>query len=152
MRLPALPGPGRAKVAAPSGESGPEPFDRRWIVLVAAWCGVYLLQLCTWKTVYPRYLLPLWPALAVLAGCGASMAVDQVLREQGHSRFRLPRRAVLAAAAVLLIGPGLYPLGRSVAARLRPDPRVPLSAFLAANVRPGEGIGIETGGPWVSNE
>jgi hypothetical protein len=143
---------GRAEAAEPSGKSGPKQLDQRWIFLLAAWCGVYLLQLCTWKTAYPRYVLPVWPALAVLAGCGASMTAGQVLREQGATGVRSARRAAVIVAAALLVGPGLYPLGRSVTARLRTDPRVPMSSFLAATVRPGMGIGVETGGPWISSE
>jgi hypothetical protein len=150
--LLAVPARRRAKVVEPSGKSGSQQLDHRWIFLLAAWCGVCLLQLCTWKTAYPRYLLPLWPALAVLAGCGASMTAEEVLREQGATRVRSARRVAMIAAAALLVGPGLYPLGRSVAVRLRTDPRLPMSAFLAATVRPGEGIGMETGGPWISSE
>lgn len=142
----------RAGVVESSGIRVSQQADQRWILLLAAWCGVYLLQLCTWKTAYPRYLLPVWPALAALAGCGASLAAEQVLREQGRSRSRVARWGAMIAAALLLVGPGLAPLSRSVAARSRTDPRVPMSAFLAATVRPGEGIGMEAGGPWVSNE
>jgi hypothetical protein len=148
--LLAVPARRRAQAADATAGDSPEQLDQRWISLLAAWCVVGLLQLCTWKVVHPRSLLPLWPAASVLAGCGASMAAEQVLREQGVARVRSARRMALIAAAVLLAGPGLYPLGRSIAARLRTDPRVPMSVFLAATVRPGEGIGAESGGPWIS--
>jgi 4-amino-4-deoxy-L-arabinose transferase-like glycosyltransferase len=147
----------------------------RWIVLLAAWCALYLLQLCTWKTAYPRYLLPLWPALAVLAGCGAAMAAEFV--EARRHRVAVPAATgaaapstppapstgpattaanhasvVLAACALLLLAPGLVRLVPSVAARMRPDPRVAMAAFAASSLEPGPGIGVEPGGPWLSGE
>lgn len=150
--LMAVPANARPKPAGSTRSDSPMRLDQRWIFLLAAWCAVYLLQLCTWRTAYPRYLLPLWPPLAVLAGCGASMVAEQVLRQQGKDRVRSARRAAMVVAAALLVGPGLYPLCRSVVTRLRTDPRVPMSAVLAASVKAGEGIGVEPGGPWISGE
>ncbi len=149
LALPARVGEKDRKPAPPSVSGR---FDPRWIFLLAAWSGVYLVQLCTWKTAYPRYLLPLWPALALLAGCGASMAAEHLLWQQGATRVRSARRTAAIVAALLLVGPGLPKLGRSVATRIRTDPRVPMSAFVASTVREGDGIGAEPGGPWVSSE
>lgn len=142
----------------PAGDtSGPPAVRPRAVLLVAAWCLLGLGQLATWKTVYARYLLPLWPALCVLAAVGWSVLVDGLLKRFAPaSRLAGDQRGVarggrwlVAILLAILVLPGLWPLGRSVAARMRPDPRVEMSRVLEQILQQGEALAVEQGGPWI---
>ena len=140
----------RGSRSAPAAEGGAGPRPRG-VLLLGAWCGLYLVQLATWKTVYARYLLPVWPALCVLAAVGWTALVAQV---ETRWRVRGPRRGVGLSAAVplllaLVVLPGLLPLGRSMAGRMRPDPRVEMSAELQRILVDGGAVAVEYGGPWI---
>ncbi len=113
---------------------------------IAVWVLVFLLPLLRWKTLYPRYLLPAWPAVLALAGIG----VEESVRRIGRSA-RIPARdlgVVAILAAGLVLAPGTVRLVAREARRARPDPRIEMTQWLDANVPKGERIVTEKGGPF----
>ncbi len=115
-------------------------------VWIAVWALVFLLPLLRWKTLYPRYLLPAWPAVLALAALGVEESVRWVARLP-----RIPARAHRAAAilaAGLVLAPGTVRLTTREARRARPDPRIEMTRWLDANVPKGERIVTEKGGPF----
>jgi hypothetical protein len=118
----------------------------RQVLLLGGWCLAYFVQLATWQTAYARYLLPVWPALLVVSAWGWVRVVESL----STRAFPLLRKAPIAIGAIALAAiPGMLPLGRTVAARLRPDPRVEMSAVIERSVEPSGVIAVEPGGPWI---
>jgi 4-amino-4-deoxy-L-arabinose transferase-like glycosyltransferase len=120
-----------------------ENRGRAWI---AVWVLVFLLPLLRWKTLYPRYLLPAWPAVLTLAALGVEGSVRWIARLP-----RIPTRAHRATAifaAGLVLAPGTVRLTTREARRTRPDPRIEMTRWLDANVPKGERIVTEKGGPF----
>jgi 4-amino-4-deoxy-L-arabinose transferase-like glycosyltransferase len=120
----------------------------RRVLLLGAWCLLYLVQLATWRTAYPRYLLPIWPALTVVSAWGWVRMV-----ELASTRMRplLRKAPVVAGAMAVAVVPGLLPLARTIAVRLRPDPRVEMSTVIERSLDPSGAIAAEPGGPWIDD-
>jgi 4-amino-4-deoxy-L-arabinose transferase-like glycosyltransferase len=113
------------------------------------WVAAALLPQLGWRTLYPRYLLPVWPAILVLAAWGVHAAAHRTvpfLRVR-HAREIAP---VLACLLVLAL-PSQRLLVRE-AARSRPDPRVAMTEWIEVNIPAGERIVLEPGGPFPSSE
>ena len=78
--------------------------------------------------VFPRYLVPFVPPLAVLAAEAAAALVD------------LSRPALAAAAALVLAGPGILSSIQFDRVAARPDTRVLAAEWVSANVPPGSAV------------
>lgn len=120
-------------------------FDR---TAIACWVLVFLLPLLRWKTLYPRYLLPVWPAVLIVAALGLEAAV----------RFfagRVPARAQVGVAVLiagLVLAPGTVRLVQRESRRARPDPRIEMTVWLSTNLPQGERVVAEKGGPFPKPE
>ncbi len=117
---------------------------RREALVLSIFTCAYLLFLGAFTVHFSRNLLPLLPALAVLAGLGAA-ALAQRARE------RLPRRlAAVCVAAVLLAlaAPRVWWMAGWAGAQ-RFDERAAARAWLAAHVRPGSALLVEGYAPWT---
>ena len=115
---------------------------RRWRargihLLVVAWCLINLLYFGFQFAKFLRYLLPVYPALAIVAAYGLMRAAA------GLSR-RLPRLgAVGTALPVAVLGAtALYALAFS-SIYTRPNTRVAASEWIYENVQPGSRIAVE---------
>lgn len=121
---------------------------RRALAIVVLGC---LLPQLRWWSFYPRYLLPLWPALLVLVLLGAdalsrrlrtpaqSLGLDTLARSRGESIAL----AVLCALAFL---PSLVRDVQAVPARTIGDPRIEMTRWIDEQVPAGETVAIEPRG------
>jgi len=170
----------RRRPADGKGDGGGDAGAARALLLLLLWCVVYLAQLSTWKTAYPRYLLPIWPALCAAAACGWSTLADGAATRlarsgraapgegsrggSGSGRLRpsprpAPRPSLLPSLLplflplflLLFLLPSLPALARSLRARLQPDPRVAMSRVLERELAPGAAVATEPGGPWIDS-
>jgi hypothetical protein len=101
----------------------------------------YLLVIITWSSRFERYVIPLLPCLTLLAA---------VMVERGAgwltARMRFGRRGtavVLAAAAAILIVPGLMRGAQYHRLLARPDTRVLGSEWVERHIPPGARIALE---------
>ncbi len=101
---------------------------RREAVVLGALVLLFWLYMGSQHRFYARWMLPLYPALAMLAG----YAVAQVRP-----------RAALAAAAALLLVPALVPTLRNARVMSRPDTRSETRAWLVAHVPAGGKVVFE---------
>lgn len=109
-------------------------------IAITIWVLVFLLPLLRWKTLYPRYLLPAWPAVLALAALGVEWVVARTER-------LIPVRALAGILmAGLVVAPGSLRLARLEARWTRPDPRIEMTNWLAANVPVGGRVVTEKGG------
>ena len=101
--------------------------DRRTLVLVA-FIVLMFASMATVRWVFPRYLLPFVPPLAVLAAQAIATVLD------------LSRPLLAAAAAVALAGPGIWSSIEFDRVAARPDTRVLAAEWVGANVPRGSAI------------
>jgi hypothetical protein len=112
--------------------------DLRRALFLVPWPLVFLLYMGLQERFFGRWLLPAFPALAILAGLAAVRALDLV-------RARRPRLlgAAAAAVAVALAAQGLYYSVHSDRVLSRDDTRNLARAWMAANVPPGSKVVVE---------
>ena len=101
--------------------------DVRALVLVT-FVVLMFASMATVRWVFPRYLVPFVPPMAVLAAQAAGAFVD------------VTRPALGAAAALLLAGPGLLSSIQFDRVAARPDTRVLAAEWLGANAAPGAAV------------
>jgi 4-amino-4-deoxy-L-arabinose transferase-like glycosyltransferase len=114
---------------------------KRWAWVVASFAVPYLLVVSSWTMRADRYLLPLLPAAAVLAGAALAELAGAIRSRPAWVR----RGAVLAGVLVVAAGPV-----RGFAdqlQRLTPDTRTEAKAWIEANVPAGAMIATESYGP-----
>jgi 4-amino-4-deoxy-L-arabinose transferase-like glycosyltransferase len=114
--------------------------------LIVIWVLLFLIPLIRWKTLYPRYLLPAWPAVLAMAAVGVE-ASSRWLGRMGRMGPRA-RAAAFILAAGLVLAPGTVRLVEREARRARPDPRIEMTRWIEANVPEGVRIVTEKGGPF----
>jgi hypothetical protein len=113
--------------------------DRWRGLLLVAFPIVLFLFLGAQGRFFGRWLLPAYPALAVLAGYAAVRAVDAV-RLPGAARPAVWRPALAVLAGVLLVAQGVAASTRVSAVLERTDTRVLARDWLVANVPSGARI------------
>ncbi|UUZ59989.1 ArnT family glycosyltransferase [Nocardioides sp. B-3] len=92
---------------------------------------------------FGRWMLPAYPALAVLAGYGASRVVDAL-----GTRFpRLEERTVVALVAIVVLAQPVVDVVRSDLLLTRTDTRAAALTWLLAEVPAGERIVVEPAVP-----
>jgi 4-amino-4-deoxy-L-arabinose transferase-like glycosyltransferase len=101
--------------------------DRRALVPVV-FILLMFASMATVRWVFPRYLLPFVPPVAVLAAQATAVALD------------LSRPVLAAAAALLLAGPGIWSSIQFDRVAARPDTRVLAAEWVGANVPGGSAI------------
>jgi 4-amino-4-deoxy-L-arabinose transferase-like glycosyltransferase len=101
--------------------------DARALVLVT-FVALMFASMATVLWVFPRYLVPFVPPMAVLGAQAAGAFVD------------VARPAVGAAAALLLAGPGVVSSIQFDRVAARPDTRVLAAEWLGANVPAGSTV------------
>jgi hypothetical protein len=133
-----------------------------WVAILA-WCAVSLAPLLLGKVVYARYMLPVWPAILLLAALGVDDAAERIGIRAGAGLARppgtqgrqtaaiAPTVAALALTTILLV-PGTVRLARREAGRAHADPRIEMTAWIEAHVPPGERIASEPSGPFPSGD
>ncbi len=108
--------------------------DRSTALLLVAFPVLLYLAMATQDRWFARWLLPAYPALAVLAGHGAARTV-------GALRARLPEVvgpvAVVVVAVVVALGQPVVDVVRSDALLLREDTRTEALAWLVSRDAPG---------------
>lgn len=129
--------------------------DRRRGLLLVAFPLFLFLFLGSQGRFFGRWLLPIYPALAILASYAAVRAVDALAERLGVARAersagsagRLAispgRLALLALAAALLVGQGVMASARVSDTLGREDTRVIARDWLARNVPPGSRVVVE---------
>lgn len=120
-----------------------------WIPLLAAWAVLYLVQLSTWRTVYDRYLVPIWPVLIVVAAWGGQRGLQRLRPLRPPTLAPANQWKVGMVAAVVLALPILPSLIRSIYGRVTPDPRTDLSLWISREIDPRETIVVEPNGPQI---
>lgn len=123
-------------VAAVAGAALALRRDWRRGLLLVVFPVLFFLFLGSQARFFGRWLLPAYPALALLAAYAAVRAADLVPR-------RAWRPAVLAALAVALVGQGLFSSVRSASVLGREDTRSLARKWLVANVPAGSGVAVE---------
>lgn len=111
--------------------------------LLLAWMAIALLPMLRWQSLYPRYLLGIWPVLLTFAAYGVWEAA------------RMLRRLPFAPALVLVSAAAFYPseqrLWQRESTRSRPDPRIALTEWLETNLPPGTLVVSEKAGPFATS-
>ncbi|MBS2532088.1 glycosyltransferase family 39 protein [Catenulispora sp. NF23] len=114
---------------------------RRTLIVVFAYVIPQFLLLAVMTVRFDRNLVPLTPALAVLAG----VAVPALFPDTGRrhtSRRALAALTVAAAFVPVVSAAGLYP-------RLDEHSRVQAAAWVAKHVPGHEPVAVESYGPWL---
>jgi len=113
------------------------------IAVLVVFLGVFLIPISSWSMKADRYLVPVVPVLAVLAGCGISLS------GRVWSRFRWPRSGGIAAGilATLLICIPTFTSYPALLARARPDTRTTALRWIEVHIPPGSFILSEFYGP-----
>ena len=110
------------------------------LAAILAWAVMLLLPLLWSRNLYPRYLLPVWPAVVLLASIGLLDGAARIKRRAGE---RLPALAVTALLCVAVVSPGVFRLAQLEAKWTGHDPRVAMTSWLEQNVPDGEQIVCE---------
>ncbi len=149
-------------LAALAGAWGLTRRERRRLAWLLPFPAVYLALLLVLRIAIPRNLLPVLPALAVLAGVGAAGALAGALAGAGRwlrsrpgvarsPRLRAPlvgKAAGAAAVLVLLAVPAAHSAAEMV--RLwRPSTRDLAAAWVVENLPPGSFLVQEVYTPWI---
>jgi 4-amino-4-deoxy-L-arabinose transferase-like glycosyltransferase len=119
---------------------------RREVAVVLSFAAAYGALLSFQYVRFARNLLPIMPALAMLAGFTAAVGADQL--------GRLPRslRTVLAAAATAVVTVGLavaFTTAVGASQRLEERPRLEALQWLTAHVPVGSRVVVERYGPYI---
>ncbi len=104
------------------------------LLLLAVWIGGWLVIIATSWTPTMRYLLPIYPALAVLAGIGFATLFAAARRARPARLVGGGALAVLAALWCVAFVAGVYG---------RPNSRVEATEWLAANVPAGSVLSVD---------
>jgi Dolichyl-phosphate-mannose-protein mannosyltransferase len=119
---------------------------RREVAVLLVFTVVYGALISFQEVHFARNLLPVMPALAMLAGFSAAVAIDQLVR------LRRPVSTVLAAGSGALVVAGLV-LATMTAARvpqqLEERPRFEALRWLDAHIPAGSRVVIESYGPYI---
>lgn len=116
-------------------------WRRRWpTTLLLVWCALYFLSIGGLHTKHVRYLLPILPALALLA---AVVCVESWRRVQATKYW-------FSWPAALVVGGALFYTAAYGTAFARiyavEDSRLQAARWIAANVPAGRAIAVENGG------
>jgi hypothetical protein len=111
--------------------------DVRRALFLVPWALVFLVYMGTQERFFGRWLLPAFPALALLAGFAVVRAVDAV-----GARPRA-RTAVAATLVAALMAQGLFYSVHSDRVLARDDTRNQARAWMAENIAPGSKIVVE---------
>jgi hypothetical protein len=109
-------------------------------IVILAWTVFFLLPLLRWKSLYARYLLPVWPAVMLLAAAGI---VDAAARARRVTGEKLPSFAPITILCAIALLPGVIHLGQLERTWTGHDPRGAMTAWLDQNVPEGERIVCE---------
>ena len=117
---------------------GTVPFARRygraaWIL--GAFAGGFFVVVGSGYTVFYRYVLPLIPLLCIPAAIGTASLAGRL-----HAWLGLPPPRALAAAIVLVVGPGLVHAVWFDLILARTDTRVLAAEWLARQVEPDDSL------------
>lgn len=104
--------------------------DRRAAAILLSFCAVYSLAMITSRLFYPRFVLPMVPALAVLLGIGAAGAIDVLGR-------RLPRPLVCGIVPLILFAGPLLGTLQSLSILATVDTRMEALRWVQTHVPPG---------------
>lgn len=101
-------------------------------------CVLMLLATMGWNYLAIRYLYPLWPIFAILAGAGVYMITMQI-SNRIHQKYI--KMAVMLPIVVVILGiPMVSSLDRLKSNYLLPDTRTQAFVWIEKNVSPGEVI------------
>ena len=119
---------------------------RRALLVALAYVGPQFVLIASMDVRFARNLVPIGPALAVVAGCSAAALADCADRRLVMWPGRLSRAALVLALLALLV-----PLWSAL--RLYPAlderSRVDAAAWITAHVRTGQTVVVEGYGPWL---
>lgn len=107
---------------------------------------VYFYALSTHRPMFARYALPLGPMLSGFVSVAVFAMLDVVGRARMLSRV-WARRAVCAAAILLLVGVPLKATAQWLAALRHPDTRIFAAEWLQKSVPAGARVAVENSGP-----
>ena len=110
---------------------------------ILAWAVILLLPVLRWKSLYPRYLLPVWPAVMLIVSAGIADGAARIRRLAGK---RVPALAPMAFLCVAVFSPGVFHLAQLESKWTGHDPRVVMTTWLEQNVPEGEQIVCEPAG------
>ena len=116
---------------------------RATAVVLAVFLGSYLIPLSSWSMKADRYLAPVIPVLAVLAGCGLA-GLSRLAERRGWPR---PAAIAMGTAAALLVCAVPFKGYPTLLARARPDTRTLALRWMEANLPAGSFILSEYFGP-----
>jgi 4-amino-4-deoxy-L-arabinose transferase-like glycosyltransferase len=117
-------------------------------IAVFAWVVLLLIPLLRWKSLYARYLLPVWPGVLLLSSLGIADGAMRITR-----RIRsAPAIVVTSLICAAVLGQGAVRLCQLEAKWTGHDPRVAMTEWIEKNVPAGEKIVSETGGPFPDPE
>lgn len=114
----------------------------RSVVVLASFVVAYLIVVSTWAMKADRYLLPLIPALAVLAGAALAAAS----RTLNVSQLRVPSRLLSVTLVLVVLAPDIVRYAGNVGS-FHDDPRTDAREWLDANVPGGSYVVTEAYGP-----
>jgi hypothetical protein len=124
--------------AALAGAAAALRGDLRRALFLVPWPLVFLLYMGFQERFFGRWLLPAFPALAILAGLAAVRALDFV-----HARRPRLLAAAATGVAVALAAQGLYYSVHMDQVLSRDDTRNLARAWMAANVPPRSKVVVE---------
>lgn len=117
--------------------------DRSRALLLVSFPTVLYVAMATQERYFGRWMLPAYPALAVLAGYGAMRTVDAVV-----ARFpRLRQHTALALVAAIALAQPVIDVVRSDLLLTRTDTRTTALAWILDEVPAGDGIVVEPAVP-----
>jgi hypothetical protein len=110
-------------------------------LMLAPYVIVYFVYISTWNALADRYLLPLLPAMALLA---ARPCAEALAQRGGMRRVLVPVAAALLVVALYVPLSDSIDYGRGLSG---PDVRLRAKAWVEDNVAPGSVIASENYGP-----